>query len=345
DGNDLLILSANRLVAEYLNLPMELIEGRRVSELGVPAERLRGWIDKYEESRRSGGPVRFDYRAGADDARWMSATVNFLGLSEEGRARFLFVGEDITDRKRAEEGFRGLFENASEGIYRTSEDGRFLAVNPALARIFGFESPAQMIEEVDCFTDRCFLDPARRRLFLQQIQRPNGVSDFESQARTRDGRVIWISESGRAVLDPSGPARFHEGIVEDISHRKQTEADIQDLNDRLRRRLEWETALRRVDSAILEGGDLRQHLNLVLNEAARQLGVGSACLLVAEANGTAFSVQASIGVESPSLRRGRLRLDSQTLQNVVDQRRSGLFELSTLADYPRAQTALSEGFT
>ncbi len=224
DGNDLLILSANRLVAEYFNLPIDQIEGKRVSELGIPPERLRFWIEKYEESRRIGGPVRYEYRAGADDSRWMTATVNFLGLSEEGRARFLFVGEDIT-------------------------------------------------------------------------------------------------------------------------HRKQAEADIRDLNDRLRRRLDWETALRRVDSAILEGGDLHEHLNLVLSEAARQLGVGSACLLVAGAEGCAFSIKASIGVESPSLRSGRLQLDSQTLRSVVEHRRASLFELSSLADYPRAQTALSEGFT
>jgi PAS domain S-box-containing protein/putative nucleotidyltransferase with HDIG domain len=346
DDGDLLVLSANRLMAQYNDLQVTEIEGRRVSELKVPLGKLRFLVEKFLESRRRSQAVRFDYLCKCSHgARWISATVNFLGLSDQARPRFLFVGEDVTDRKHAEEDYRGLFENASEGIYRTSRDGRLLTVNPALARIFGFDSPAQMIEEVDSFTDRCYLDPESRKAFLRRIQARGGVSGVESRVRTRQGSEIWISESGRAVLDPSGSVRFYEGIVDDITLRKLAESEIQALNDQLRRRLDWMTALSRVDSAIAEGGDLPCLLDVVLCEASRQLGVEAARVLVEKAEGASFSVGSTIGLRSPDLTNARGGFDSALLRRIVEDHQTVWADLDSLSEYPGALLVKSEGFT
>ncbi len=124
--------------------------------------------------------------------------------------------------RAAEEKYRSFFENAVEGIFQTTIDGRYLSANPALARIFGYDSPDQLIAELNATTSNLYVDEGRREQFLREIEQAGLVTDFESRVRRRDGEIIWIKETACVVANAKGGHHF-EGTVEDITQRKLAE--------------------------------------------------------------------------------------------------------------------------
>ncbi len=140
---------------------------------------------------------------------------------------------DISDRKQAEfalqqaeEKYRSIFENAIEGIFQTTADGRYLSANPALARIYGYESAAELIANIHDIDRQLYLDPNRRVEFLRAIEKHGSVSEFESQVYRADGTTIWVSENGRDVRDADDKLLYYEGTVEDITLRKIAEEKL-----------------------------------------------------------------------------------------------------------------------
>src|SRR5471030_61552 len=95
--------------------------------------------------------------------------------------------------------YRGFFEHAIEGFFQTTPDGRYLRANPALARIYGYESPKALMKALTDISVQLYVDPARREEFLRLMKDPGEVIGFESEVYRRDGRVIWISENARVV--------------------------------------------------------------------------------------------------------------------------------------------------
>ena len=144
------------------------------------------------------------------------------------------IYEDITARSRAENAkrqaedrFRRIFENAVEGIFQTTPDGTYLSVNPALARMYGYASPEELMGTVRDIGAGVYADPQRREEFKRIIAERGVVERFDYQVRRRDGSLIWISENARAVRDSTGEICCYEGTVEDITERKRTELEQQ----------------------------------------------------------------------------------------------------------------------
>ncbi len=142
--------------------------------------------------------------------------------------------EDITMRRRAEqaqleaeERFRSLFENATEGIFQTTTDGRYLSVNPALARMCGFASPAEMILSVQDLGKELYAEPSVREEFKRLIEERGAVKDFEYEVRRKDGAKIWISENAHVVRGADDKILSYEGTIEDITARKRAELERQ----------------------------------------------------------------------------------------------------------------------
>lgn len=125
--------------------------------------------------------------------------------------------------RQAEERYRGIFEHALDGIFQTSADGRYLNVNPALARMYGYDSPEELVAVQPNFHDRLYVNPVRRLEFVQIIAQAGVLSNFESQVYRKDRQIIWISETCREVRNSSGDLLYYEGFVRDISDRKQAE--------------------------------------------------------------------------------------------------------------------------
>ncbi|MET0661274.1 MAG: response regulator, partial [Steroidobacteraceae bacterium] len=165
--------------------------------------------------------------------RWV--TERGVGLFNDDGTFYALEGilYDITAHKHAElasreneRRYRSLFDNAVEGIFRTSVDGHYLDANPALARIYGFASPAELIATLSDIGHQLYVHPTRREEFMTQIRLKGTVTNFESEVHHRDGRIIWISENARAVMDELGEVVCYEGTVEDISERKQYQQSL-----------------------------------------------------------------------------------------------------------------------
>jgi sigma-B regulation protein RsbU (phosphoserine phosphatase) len=128
----------------------------------------------------------------------------------------------------AEEKYRGIFENIVEGIFQTSPDGHYLSANSALARIYGYNSPDELISSVRDIARKLYVEPGRRSEFIQLMQQLDIVTDFESRIYRKDDTVIWIAENVRAVRDARGRLLHYEGTVEDITQRKLAEEKLRD---------------------------------------------------------------------------------------------------------------------
>ncbi|MGH6778604.1 MAG: PAS domain S-box protein [Bradyrhizobium sp.] len=132
----------------------------------------------------------------------------------------------LTEQRLAEESYRKLFETSVDGIYVTTPAGTLLNANPALARMMGYETPQQLIENVSDIARVVYVHPAARDEFQHLMQRDGVVRDFEYQVRQRNGGILWLSDSATAVRDGSGEIARYEGTVRDITDQKRAEDAI-----------------------------------------------------------------------------------------------------------------------
>ena len=130
-------------------------------------------------------------------------------------------------RRRVAEGrYRGLFDNAVEGMFLTTPDGRYIDVNPTLTRLYGFTSRDQLIAYFSDIANELYVDPSRRDDFVAAMERDGVVAGFESEISRADGTHIWISENARAVRDGDGSIVRFEGTVVDVTARREQEAAL-----------------------------------------------------------------------------------------------------------------------
>jgi len=138
------------------------------------------------------------------------------------------IEEDLRD---AEEKYRSIFENAIEGIFQTTPEGSYMSVNPALARILGYDSTDELTSTVTHIAKQLYVRPERRAEFAALIQLHGSVTDFESEVYCKDKSVIWISEQARAVRDMDGKLLYYEGTVEDITAGREAREAIKTARD------------------------------------------------------------------------------------------------------------------
>jgi PAS domain S-box-containing protein len=122
---------------------------------------------------------------------------------------------------RAQKRYQSIFENALEGLYITSPDGRFVSANPALARMLGYTSPEDLLTAVNDIKRQLYVQPNRRDDFFAAIQQSDELTDFESEIYRADGSTCWISESVRVVRRPDGSFDHFEGVATDITQRRE----------------------------------------------------------------------------------------------------------------------------
>ncbi len=127
------------------------------------------------------------------------------------------------DLQQSESEYRSLFENAIEGIFRVSPDGRFISANPALARMLGYTSCEDFLESVTDVSRQCFMDQDDVRRFLGALHMRNRVVNFETRWQRLGSGPVYVSISARRVLDQNQTLLFYEGSLTDISERKAKE--------------------------------------------------------------------------------------------------------------------------
>jgi two-component system sensor histidine kinase/response regulator len=122
--------------------------------------------------------------------------------------------------------YASIVKNAVEGIFQSTPDGQYFFVNPALARLYGYESPVELLESVTDISQSIYVDPAVRQRFKQLMAERGEVLGLEYQVRRKDGEIIWISEHARAVTEDSGAVLYYEGFIQDITQRKRTDDEL-----------------------------------------------------------------------------------------------------------------------
>ncbi|WP_375214337.1 putative bifunctional diguanylate cyclase/phosphodiesterase [Aquabacterium sp.] len=222
--------------------PRELVQGGWVTweEITLVEDRQRvrehiGQIVRVGQVVHMGQRFEVHYRIRCrnGEVRWVLERGVFV-VDENGRPVMEGYVQDITERvmaqqalEEAEQRYRQIFEHASEGMFQSSRDGRYLAANQALARMYGYASPQELIANLSDIGHVLYVQPSRRQEFCQRMEVDGKVSHFESEVYRRDGSRIWISESARAVRSPSGQFICYEGTVQDVTERRTHQAQLE----------------------------------------------------------------------------------------------------------------------
>jgi diguanylate cyclase (GGDEF)-like protein/PAS domain S-box-containing protein len=214
--------------------PDELL-GRNLKDVFPPeqAEAFRKAGERVLDTRQN---AQIEYQMQINGkTMWFQATISPLDADSA-----LWVAHDITGRKTieealrtAEENYRSIFENAPIGVYQSTPDGRFLSVNPAMARIFGFDSPSEMLASTVSIGEQYYVNPADRCEFERLLHEQGEVREFVSLNRRRDGLLFWLQESSRAVKDADGNILHYEGFVMDVTERKRAEEELRRAKEAL----------------------------------------------------------------------------------------------------------------
>jgi PAS domain S-box-containing protein len=252
------IVYANSISSQRFGIEPHALMGHQLKEFFVdPNDSKRLWslFDQDGTVRNYEMQIRAIAEGAVGDV-WVSASVHPMTLA--GQQILLTTLYDISDRKQAEaslhqsqaqlrqqaqeleqrvkqrtaelaaaeEKYRRIFEDAAEGIFQTTPTGQYLNANPALAAMYGYESPDDLITSITDIGKQLYVQPRRRDELLAFVRQLESVTVFESQVYCKDGSVIWISENMHAVRDEDGTLLYYEGSVRDITDRKNTEEEL-----------------------------------------------------------------------------------------------------------------------
>lgn len=271
----------------------------------------------------------------ADGAyKWLSWQVTF----DEPTQQWYAIARDLSNAthaakaiQQAEAQYRSIYENAVEGIFQTTPDGKYISANPALARLYGYPSVAEMMCALTDIEHQLYVNPQRRNDFISQLQKRDTVSNFESQVYRQDGSIIWISENARTVRDREGNILYFEGFVEDITERKQAEAAKQRSEQRLKKQ---QTALMELAKCYpLYSGDLEAAWHTMTQTACSTLEVERASVWLYRFN------LSQLAQTSDSL--SKTQLICVDLYNLVNDEHTS-HQMLVQCDYPNYFQALEE---
>ncbi|MFW5837349.1 MAG: PAS domain-containing sensor histidine kinase, partial [Desulfovibrionaceae bacterium] len=184
----------------------------------------------------------------------------------EGRPQAVVVARDVSERKkaeqallRAEERYRSIFENAAEGVFQSTPEGRFIAVNPAMAEKLGYDSPEQVVEQISDIASQVYADPVEHSELMRELNLHGRVKSRELRVRRRDDSIMWVSLNMRKVYDESGQLVMLEGSAEDVTGRKLAEEQLKRAHLELEQRVQERTAeLKRANARLVAEVEVRK---------------------------------------------------------------------------------------
>lgn len=233
-------VDVNPAFLNVLGYSREEALGRTPLELGIweQPRRRQELLDRLmSEGTVSNEPVTFLTRDGSPH----DGLVTIELIVQDGEEYVFSLIQDVSAHnelkaavRRAEENYRSLVENAAEGIYQSTLDGRLLSANPALARMLGYESREELLDSINDIGRQVYVDPEVRRQSSDLLVTQGQVHNREIQLVRRDGRRIWASENARAVRDAQGALLYFEGTLLDVTERKRAEDALRHSEERYR---------------------------------------------------------------------------------------------------------------
>ncbi len=204
--------------AEFMTLNLRDIDTPKSADLILP---------RMKEIEAN-GEASFEVRHRRKDGSTYPGQVLAKKIEWAGQPAILSITTDITERKQAEEAlraseerYRSLFTQMLDGVYRSTRDGKFVEVNPAMVKMFGYASQEEMLG-ADIKTELYF-DPAERDSHILEAGKW-GTEVY--RMRRKDGSEIWVEDHGSYVYDQQGNIVFHEGILRDVTERNRAEEKL-----------------------------------------------------------------------------------------------------------------------
>jgi len=173
----------------------------------------------------------FDYEISLKDGgkRFQESWVNLILDKDNQPIGFRGMARDVTDRKiaeeelrQAEERYRSIYENAQEGMYRANADEKFIMVNSAMARIFGYDSPAEFVEQVNSGAHQLYQSREDRKKIFQLLESRGFVQEYEARFFRKDGSIGWVSVNIQPARVAEGQTLCYDGFVRDVTDRKES---------------------------------------------------------------------------------------------------------------------------
>jgi PAS domain S-box-containing protein len=227
---------------EVLEYSPEELTGCNVFSLIHPDDR-ETVMEIYQQAliNREGRTLELRYQHKNGNWHIFESVGNWIFDGNGTPQKAVIVSRDITKRKqaeealrRAEEKYRDIVENAVEGIFQTTPEGRFISANPTLARIHGFDSPEELISSTTAMGYESFVDPDRRAEFAGLLRTQGTIQNFEAQLYRKDRRAIWVSMNTRAHRNSKGKLLYYEGTVQDITEHKRAEESLRQSEENAR---------------------------------------------------------------------------------------------------------------
>ncbi len=169
------------------------------------------------------------------DDKWLEVTVDPILDNNRHIVAVVHIIADITERtwaelalKESEAKYRALFENAVEGIFQVTPEGRFISANPAQAKLFGYDSPQELIEQITDVGRQHYVNQKDRERYRNTLESEGAITGFETQLFKKDGSTIWVSLNAKVVRNKEDTVIYYEGTVEDITERKQAEEALRE---------------------------------------------------------------------------------------------------------------------
>ncbi len=241
------VLTDHHGTLKYVNPEITNITGYTLQDISTMQEWYQAAYQDPEYQRKA--IKAWNERRTLQDKRWdaeftitckdgQKKDIEFrTAFFEDGAVAVL---NDVTNRRRAEkaikeseEKYRNIFENAVEGIFQTTPEGRFINVNPAFSTMHGYESPREMTTCVNDIKHQLYVNPEDRIRFMNIIEKRGVIEAFEVQLYKKDGGKIWVSLKARAVQDSEGTILNYEGMAENITERKLIEEEVRQKNEQL----------------------------------------------------------------------------------------------------------------
>ena len=192
--------------------------------------------------------------------------------------------KELLERKLAEDKYRNIFDNAIDGIFQSTPDGRFVKVNPAMAHMYGYDSPEDMIESVTDISSQLYVDSEIRSSVRSRLASGEKIAGFESYEYRKDGSTLWTSMNAQAIHDADGNTLYFEGTVEDITNRKMAEIEREKLIAELALKNAESETLRESFAAIVGTFEFSEIIQHILDQVRRVIPYDSASVWTYEDN-------------------------------------------------------------